>query len=281
MSTQSVSQQKWHRFVALGDSFTEGIGDPLPDGGHRGWADRVAEQLAANREDFAYANLAIRGKLYQEIVDEQTDAAIALAPDLISLCAGGNDVIQRGDPDAIAAGMDEVVGRLRAETGADVILWAGPDVGHTPVLNLVRGRVAIMNENIRTVAKRHDCYLVDLWSQQQLAAEPMWAEDRLHFSPLGHHTIALEVLRTLDVAHTLEKHEVPEMPVKSWREARSEDLAWARQHLAPWVMRRIRGESSGDEITPKRPEATAVFGRAMPPGAGASGMEDALEKGEE
>ncbi|MGQ4510533.1 SGNH/GDSL hydrolase family protein [Dermabacteraceae bacterium P13147] len=279
MSTQSGSQQKWHRFVALGDSFTEGIGDPLPDGGHRGWADRVAEQLAAHREDFSYANLAIRGKLYQEIVDEQTDAAIALAPDLISLCAGGNDVIQRGDPDAIAAGMDDVVGRLRAETGADVILWAGPDVGHTPVLNLVRGRVAIMNENMRTVAKRHDCYLVDLWSQQQLAAEPMWAEDRLHFSPLGHHTIALEVLHTLGVAHTLEKHEVPEVPEKSWSEARSEDLAWARQHLAPWVMRRIRGESSGDEIAPKRPEATAVFGRAMPPGAGASGMEGALEEG--
>lgn len=86
-------QHPWSRYVALGDSFTEGIGDPelRAPGGHRGWADRVAEVLAAKTEDFAYANLAIRGRLLQQISDEQIEPALALRPDLVSISAGGNE----------------------------------------------------------------------------------------------------------------------------------------------------------------------------------------------
>ncbi|MDN6332471.1 MAG: SGNH/GDSL hydrolase family protein, partial [Micrococcaceae bacterium] len=91
--------------VSLGDSFTEGIGDPDPQspGGHRGWADRVAEQLSRQAEDFAYANLAIRGRLLDQIHEEQLEPALELRPDLITICAGGNDVLRPGgDPDALA-----------------------------------------------------------------------------------------------------------------------------------------------------------------------------------
>ena len=37
------------RYVAIGDSFTEGVGDEYPDGTPRGWADRLAEKLAEAR----------------------------------------------------------------------------------------------------------------------------------------------------------------------------------------------------------------------------------------
>lgn len=258
----------WHRFVALGDSFTEGIGDPDPTvpGGNRGWADRVAEELGRSCPDFAYANLAIRGRLYKQIIEEQVEPAIALQPDIVSFFGGGNDVIRRGDPDVIAADIDDAVGRL-AETGAALILWTGPDVGDTPVLNLVRGRIAIYNENMRTVAKRHGAYVVDLWSMRELVHENMWAADRLHFSPLGHYTIAREVLSVLGVENSLRDYLPSDPPARTWREAARGDLVWAREHLGPWVMRRIRKQSSGDFVLPKRPEASPVFGQGMPPGS--------------
>ncbi|MDO9591147.1 MAG: SGNH/GDSL hydrolase family protein, partial [Microcella sp.] len=148
----------WSRYVAIGDSFTEGIGDPEPQspGGHRGWADRAAEVLADRTDDFAYANLAIRGRLLQQIAVDQVDAALALRPDLISISGGGNDIIRPGtDPDQVAALFVETIGRLRAN-GATVVMFNGPDIGMTPVLRRVRGKVAIYNENLRYVAAKHD-----------------------------------------------------------------------------------------------------------------------------
>ncbi|QEU11143.1 SGNH/GDSL hydrolase family protein [Dermabacter vaginalis] len=273
--TQTAPLHPWRRFVAIGDSFTEGIGDPDPNvpGGVRGWADRVAEELGRTCPDFAYANLAIRGRLYKQIIEEQLEPAIDLKPDLVSFFAGGNDVIRRGDPDAIASDIEIAVAQL-AETGTDIILWTGPDVGNTPVLNLIRGRSAIYNENMRTIAKRYNTFVVDLWATRQLVHEGMWAEDRLHFSPLGHHTIAREVLATLDVPNELREFKPHDPPQRTWRQAAEKDLVWARDHLGPWVMRRIRGESSGDAIHPKRPEASPVFGEGMPPGSASREAED-------
>lgn len=261
----------WHRFVAMGDSFTEGIGDPDPEvpGGHRGWADRVADELGRSVDGFEYANLAIRGRLYRQILDEQLEPALALDPDLVSLSAGGNDMLRRGDPDAIAADLDAAVERLAAR-GATVMLWTGPDLGSTPVLNLIRGRIAIFNENLHAVAQRHGAALVDLWSLKALTHEAMWAEDRIHFSPAGHLTIATAVLDTLGVEHSLQPFDVGDPTTVPWREARQQDLHWARTHFGPWVLRRLRGESSGDTVAPKRPHPGPVFGRPMPMGVSAT-----------
>lgn len=247
----------WRRFVAIGDSFTEGIGDPDPasPGGHRGWADRVAEELSRGVPDFAYANLAIRGRMLAQISDEQLQAAIDLRADLVSVCAGGNDVIRiGGDPDALGQRMDKLVGTLAA-TGATVVLFTGPDIGATPVLGTSRARVAIYNENLRAVAARHDAVVADLWALRELNQQWMWAPDRLHFSPMGHHTIAMMVLDTLNVPHSLSPLEPREAQPKRWRTARREDLVWARTHLAPWVLRGLRHRSTGDGVAPKRPLA--------------------------
>lgn len=249
----------WSRYVAIGDSFTEGIGDPEPQspGGFRGWADRVAEVLSEQNDDFAYANLAIRGRLLQQILDEQVDVALELRPDLITISAGGNDIIRPNtDPDEVASRLETGVEKLRSR-GATVVLFDGPDIGMTPMMRRIRGKVAIYNENVRAIALRHDCVVADMWALRELKDPRMWAPDRLHFSPVGHNTIARMVLDSLNVKNDLEPYNPEPLPKVAWRSARVEDMGWAREYLLPWVIRRIRHQSSGDGISPKRPEATA------------------------
>jgi lysophospholipase L1-like esterase len=252
---QAGIELPWSRFVAIGDSFTEGVGDPDADspGGLRGWADRFAEVLSAYDDEFAYANLAVRGKLIRQIAEEQVDAALDLRPDLISVCAGGNDVIRPGtDPDEVAAKLDRVIERLGA-SGATILLFTGVDTAFQPVFRTIRGKVAIFNENVRKVAKRHDCVVVDQWALEELQDSRFWAGDRLHLNALGHHTIARAALEALNVPHDLTPLDPPPVPLRTWRQARKEDVVWAREHLVPWVIRRSKHVSSGDGIEAKRP----------------------------
>ena len=253
-------QHPWSRYVAVGDSFTEGIGDPeaASPGGNRGWADRVAEVLSSKTDDFAYANLAIRGRLLQQIIDEQVEPALELRPDLVTISAGGNDIIRPGtDPDDIADRLEGAIARLRSD-GATVLLFNGPDIGMTPVLRRSRGKVAIYNENLRALAQRHDAIVADMWALRELKDPRMWAPDRLHFSPIGHHTIARMVLDSLGVDNDLEPYSPEPLPAVSWRQARATDIGWAREYLVPWVIRRIRHQSSGDGISPKRPDPSGI-----------------------
>lgn len=267
-ATDATAPHPWSRYVALGDSFTEGVGDPEPrsPGGLRGWADRVAEELSLGHEDFAYANLAVRGLLLQQILDQQAGPALALQPDLITLQGAGNDLVFRGsDPDRLAEQLDAAVDLL-ASSGATIVLFTGPDWGATPVLGHNRGKVAIFNENLRTIALRHDAVIADLWGLRELTDPRMWDPDRLHFSPLGHHTVAMMVLDALNVPHTLLPLVPRILPERSWRAARAGDLVWAREYLFPWVLRRLRQRAPEDSRQAKRPAAGPVFGAAMPPG---------------
>ncbi|MFB2556118.1 SGNH/GDSL hydrolase family protein [Herbiconiux liangxiaofengii] len=252
----------WRRYVALGDSFTEGIGDPEPlsPGGHRGWADRVAETLADTTDgDFAYANLAIRGRLLDQILAEQVEPALELKPDLITISAGGNDVIRpRTDPDSLAARMEVGVRRLR-ESGATVVIFTGVDTRFTPVFRGIRGKVAIYNENLRVIADRYECVVADQWGLKEIQDTRLWSPDRLHLNPQGHHEVARMVLRSLNVDNDLQPGSPEPLPASTWRQARSEDLVWARVHLVPWVIRRITHRSSGDNITAKRPSPEPVY----------------------
>lgn len=254
------SAHPWHRFVALGDSFTEGIGDPDPrhEGGHRGWADRVAEVLAQQSDDFAYANLAVRGKLIAQIIADQLEPAIALRPDLVTFSAGGNDVIRPGtDPDEIAEQFEDAVVQL-SNTGAAVVVFTGIDTNFAPVLRQFRGKVAIYNENIRAIADRYDCIVADQWALKTVQDSRFFDDDRLHYNPLGHHEVARMVLRALNVPNDLKAMEPEPFPQRTWREARGDDLVWAREHLVPWVLRRLRHQSSGDNVEAKRPGALPV-----------------------
>ncbi len=247
-------------FVALGDSFTEGLDDPRDDqDGYQGWADRFAGMLAAHRPGLRYANLAVRGRLLREVTEEQVPRAIAMAPDLVSLAAGGNDLLRpRGDPDALAEHFDEAVAALLM-AGCQVLVFTGFDP-RFPVLRLIRGKVAAYNMHLRTIADRHGCHLVDLWSMRVLHDPRAWSADRLHLTPDGHRRVALRACEVLGVPAADWREPWPAAagiaasPARAWLAVRWTDLRWARFHAAPWVARRVRGMSSGDGIGPKRPE---------------------------
>jgi lysophospholipase L1-like esterase len=248
-------------FVALGDSFTEGLDDPRDDQeGYLGWADRFAGILSAQQPGLRYANLAVRGKVLRQVTDEQVPRAIAMAPDLVSLAAGGNDLLRpRGDPDVLAGHFDEAV-RTLLVAGCQVLIFTGFDT-RFPVLRLIRGKVAAYNMHLRAIADRHQCHLVDLWSMRVLHDPRAWSADRLHLTPDGHRRVALRACEVLGVPAAADWREpwpasagIASSPARAWLAARRTDLRWARVHAAPWVARRVRGVSSGDGIGPKRPE---------------------------
>jgi lysophospholipase L1-like esterase len=254
------------RLVALGDSFTEGVGDedPAAPNGVRGWADRAAEQLAAREPDFRYANLAIRGKLLGQVLAEQLEPALAMAPDLVTLYAGGNDLMRpKVDIDGLMTGYETAVERIRA-TGARLVLFTGVDGVEDALFRRIRGRVAIYNEHVRGIAARHGALLVDLWAMRQLRDRRLWAPDRLHLNALGHTEVAVALLEILGVTHPLTASELGPRDVLSPAQRRSQNLRWAQEHALPWVRRRLRGESSGDTLTAKRPTLEPVSSAPLP-----------------
>ncbi|WP_066364181.1 SGNH/GDSL hydrolase family protein [Herbidospora mongoliensis] len=240
-------------FVALGDSFTEGLSDPGVNGAYRGWADRVAEVLAAQNPSFGYANLAIRGRMLDQVVAEQVPRAIEMRPDLISFCAGGNDLLRPGsDPDAMAKTFAAAVKALRG-TGADVIVFTGVDPRDTPIMRRARGTFATFYLHVRSISDLYGCHLVDQWSMQGLRDWRAWSADRLHMNEHGHRLVAAKVLDVLGVPGQDWRFSWPPRDKIDPRVKRREDAEWLREHLAPWVLRRLRGTSSGDNVAPKRP----------------------------
>ncbi|UOY03417.1 SGNH/GDSL hydrolase family protein [Blastococcus sp. PRF04-17] len=250
----------WRRYVALGDSFTEGLNDPAPErpGEFRGWADRLAGHLAAaaGDDDLEYANLAIRGRLLRQVVEEQVPVALEARPDLVSLIAGGNDLMRPGaDPDELAATLESAVVRLRA-AGADVLLATGVDTRLTPILRRMRGKVAIYNAHIWSIAARSGAFVLDQWGADWILDRRMWDGDRIHLTEEGHRRIALAAAAALGLLGDQGedwRRPLPPLPSRAFRAAVAEEAAWVRGVVAPWIGRRLRGRSSGDGRTPKRP----------------------------
>ena len=261
-------------FAALGDSFTEGLDDPRADGSLRGWADRFAERAAEVRPGLRYANLAVRGKMVRQVADEQVPRAIAMRPDLVSVAAGGNDLLRpRADPDQLAGAFDDIVARLR-QAGCQVIVFAGSDPGVFPLIRLIRGKAAAYNMHLRTIAARRECHLVDLWAMSVLADPRLWSQDRLHLSSDGHRRVALRACEVLGVPVDADwRAPLPpiELPAAwpgrpaAWLAARRADARWARDHAAPWLSRRLRGISSGDGASAKRPQLLPLSNAATEP----------------
>lgn len=260
------------RLVCVGDSFTEGVADEFrPDGHYRGWADRVAQRLADHEalqdRTVEYANLAVRGKLLDQIVDEQAGRALALEPTLITFHAGGNDVLRPGtDLADLFSRYDTTVARL-ADSGAQVFVFtaltrAG---GRGRLADRVAERLERFNDNARTVAEVHACTLVDLDAVTAFRDRRLWDADRLHLNAVGHERVAAVVLSAIGVTDekTLGgpdgwwlKH-LPSVRTPRAKEV-VRTLDWAGRHLVPWIIRRLRGVSSGDGITAKNPELATL-----------------------
>ncbi len=242
------------RYVALGDSFTEGVGDPDPTrpNGLRGWADRVAEVLAADQPGFGYANLAIRGRKLGPVIDEQLEPAIALRPDLVTIHAGGNDVLRpKVDLDAIAATYDAAIARL-VDTGARVVMFTIFDPGAGGIYGAVRGRMAIFNEHVREIADQRGVGIVDMWRMREVPLEAVMDSDRMHLNATGHAYMAGKVLAELGIADPRNLPEPVAPAALPRREQWRENARWTLEFLGPWVHRRVTGRSSGDGVRPKR-----------------------------
>ncbi|MEZ0066284.1 lysophospholipase L1-like esterase [Streptacidiphilus sp. MAP12-20] len=251
---------RFRSMVALGDSFTEGMCDELlPDGHYRGWADRVADRLAADTDGsdgFRYANLAVRGKLIGQISDEQVDTAVALRGELVTLAGGLNDVMRPGcDIEHVERTLGALAQRLAAEA-RQVVMFYSVDPSRR-----MRGSARIMPQILRLqrfvgdLAKRHDnIALVDLFHVPAFDDPRMWAEDRLHFSAEGHRRVAEAVLQALGYPASFDWREPlpPAAPVPRATKLRA-DLRWLRLHVWPWLLRRLTGKSSGDGRPAKRP----------------------------
>ncbi|WP_405800992.1 SGNH/GDSL hydrolase family protein [Streptomyces sp. NBC_01506] len=241
-------------FVALGDSFTEGMSDLRPDGSYRGWADLLAARLAARAPGFHYANLAVRGKLIGQILDEQVAAAAAMRADVVTLVGGLNDTLRPTyDAGRVLGQLEESVERLAPTCGRLVLMRSPARRG--PVMERFRPRWEKLFAFIDELAARHDAVVVDLYGARVLGEQRMWDVDRLHLTTDGHRRVAEAVWQALGMepADDWRAELAPDPPV-GWLTRRTGDARFARQHLGPWIGRRLTGRSSGDGRAPKRPE---------------------------
>jgi lysophospholipase L1-like esterase len=251
----------YERYVAIGDSTSEGLDDPDGRGGYRGWANRLAERIAAEQGGLLYANLAVRGRTTRQIREQQLEPALAMRPDLSTVVAGTNDVLRRRF-DAAGFGADlEAMQRALVDIGATVLTFTLPDL--TPVMPFARilgGRVALLNDTIRAACASSGAILCDL-AAYPVASDPrVWSDDRLHANSIGHARIAEALAHSLGLPGTDASwsEPLPDRPRPTALELVRAELAWGRRHLLPWVWRHLRGRSSGDGIRPKRPELTPV-----------------------
>ncbi|WP_288873412.1 GDSL-type esterase/lipase family protein [uncultured Microbacterium sp.] len=257
-----VAPRRWHRYVALGDSLTEGLCDPAPDGALRGWADRLALLLAA-RGGLHYANLAIRSKRVRDLCGVQLERALELRPDLVSILIGANDLVKhRVDIAALAAEVEDAVRRLRG-TGADVLLVT-PFLPGRRAASIYTRRFAAFATALAGVAARTGAILIDTDLHPELADRPNWGEDLVHLSSRGHRFLAYragellgvpdaDALGVLDAA--LHEHE----PVGAG--------VWWRRHALPWVWRRLHGRTAGDGRNAKHDDYVYLGRSAAPRGA--------------
>jgi lysophospholipase L1-like esterase len=240
------------RYVAIGDSFTEGVGDELPDGRVRGWADLVAQGWAdASAQPVEYANFAIRGKLVWPIVDEQLEPALALRPTHLSFNGGGNDMLRpRTSVSRVVDAFTHVLRRCDEEGVTLIVLSGANPSAQLPLSRVIQRRGDLLSAAVaKRLADRDDVVRAFNWPDRELSSPPYWSEDRLHMNSRGHHRVAARVLTSLGLEPPPDWWSQPELPAAAARGA-----TYYRDHVGPWVRRRLTGTSSGDGREPKHGE---------------------------
>lgn len=247
-------------FVAVGDSFTEGLADTYPDGSPRGWADLVAQRLAAAEPGFRYANLAVRGKLMRQIAADQVPLARAMRADLVTLAGGLNDVARPGcDIEAVCAELERAAAEIAAACGRLVIFQPIDVTVRMPSLARFADRVRRLMQSVDLIRERYNATVVDLSVQRVFDDPRMFAPDRLHLSAEGHRRIAEAVLESLGLEPSFDWR-APITPAHrpGWFARKLSDVMWLVVFLAPWMKRRLTGRSRGDGQPPKRPELSPL-----------------------
>jgi lysophospholipase L1-like esterase len=249
------------RYVAIGDSQTEGLWDGDDAVGLLGFADRLAVLLDSHHPGLHYANLAIRGTLVADVLREQVPPALAMQPDLVTVCVGMNDVIQPGRSFGRALADLEALYAALAGSGATVVTTTFPNVAQfLPFGWLVSGRLARINNAIMQAAARYGFKLVDLYNAPSMRDLDTWDIDRVHASTKGHVLFAAAAAEALNLPGS--NHDWADAspdPRRLSFSARSYGkVRWAQEKFTPWVWRRMRGMSSADGRVPKRPRLEPV-----------------------
>ncbi|MFT5731933.1 MAG: lysophospholipase L1-like esterase [Planctomycetota bacterium] len=249
------------RYVALGDSSTEGLDDPKAAGGYRGWSERLAQHIAVSQgDDLEYANLAIRGRSTREVRGEQLAAALALKPDFATLFVGTNDVTAPRFDEAQFAADFEAMQRALREADASVLSFTLPDL--TPVMPLarfVRGRVLRMNDRIRESSARTGSLIVDFAAAPVTSDPRLWSDDRIHANSEGHARMAAALAQAIGLpGHDDWDAALAVLPQRSIGARAGAEIGWWARHFAPWIGRSLTGQTSGDGLEPKYPEPVDV-----------------------
>ncbi len=249
---------RFARYVALGDSSTEGLDDPDGHGGYRGWSQRLAEKIDATQGGgLQYANLAIRGLTTAQVRAGQLEAGLALRPDIATLFCGTNDVTAfRFDANAVAADLAHMQRALIAG-GATVLSFTLPDLTPLmPAARLIAGRIAALNAAFADASRDTGAILVDFAAYPVATDRRLWSEDRIHANSAGHARIAEALAHALRLPGSNEGWRAPfgaELP-QSRAEWWAAEFRWMRHHLLPWIGRGLRGRSLADGRGPKRPD---------------------------
>ncbi|GAA4974103.1 SGNH/GDSL hydrolase family protein [Yinghuangia aomiensis] len=247
-------------YLAIGDSFTEGMSDPDPHNPHayRGWDDLLATRLAATNPGLRYANLAVRGKLIRQITTDQTPHAATLTPDLTTLAGGLNDVLRpRCDLPAVKATLEQAAETLAAHSGHLVLFRSTDPTRRLKSSARLMPRIEQLVDFVDELGTRHHATVVDLFTARAFDDPRLWATDRLHLSTEGHRRVTEAVSQALGLPHDPDwATPLPPAPPTPWLTQRKADAHWARTHLGPWIGRRLTGRSSGDNRPPKHPQPT-------------------------
>lgn len=246
----------YSRYVAIGDSQTEGLWDGNDAVGFLGFADRLAAMIDSIYPGLHYANLAIRGKLVADVLHEQVPHALAMRPDLITVCVGMNDVIQPGNSFGRALTNLECMYAALADSGATVVTTTFPNVAQfLPLGRLVSGRLTRINDAITAAADQYGFKLVDLYHAASMRDLDTWDVDRVHASTKGHILFAAAAAEALNLPGS--NHDWAEASGSATRVRFGSraygQLRWTQEKFMPWVWRRLRGKSSADGRVPKRP----------------------------
>jgi lysophospholipase L1-like esterase len=255
---------RFTRYVALGDSSTEGLADGTSRAGYRGWSRRLAERIARDQGELLYANLAVRGLTTRAIREGQLARALAMAPDLATVFTGTNDVLaDRFDVHAFADDT-RVMQRALREQGATVVTFTLPDL--TPLLPLARRlapRILAMNEALRAVCAETGARLVDFADVAVAVDIRLWDDDRLHANPAGHARIADALAEALELpgADGAWREPLPPLPPPTPWAVAARETAWVARHLLPWLayqcvqplVRRTPGPGPVPELRPVTP----------------------------
>ncbi|MGO4299965.1 SGNH/GDSL hydrolase family protein [Leifsonia sp. RAF41] len=268
-----MSRTTFTRYVALGDSLTEGLCDSAPaqPEAFLGWADRLAGILDGDARlagaTVEFANLAVRGRRIADVVDAQIPQAVGLKPDLVSVMIGGNDLMSpAADPDALATRLEGGIRELR-KSGATVLLANIFDPQFAFFLKPFRGRAAVFNANIWSIARDQRAVVLDVWGVREFRDPAMWACDRVHLSTRGHRLLAAQAAHALGVPYAEIGGPEASPPPEPTTPPDSVPLrTWLRVYAIPWVARRLRHVSTGDGRGPKLPvpQRVELSGYAVP-----------------